>query len=469
MKKERLIPHRAGSDIIIELATRLYPSILQPFREAISNSIDEKSTKCEISLLPDKITFEDWGEGIKDFDKFTYYGLYQKREIEGDIIGRKGLGKLSLMMLGSDISIYTNNGQVGMYFKMTPEGFTKPRQGSPNSFISHKGTMIIIHKPKVYPLQKELVDYLENIFDIKIAHGLEIIVNNSKLKVKTDFKEQNIFRSKDFEITGNLIEDEKGRGALKVYINHVHVTTISIAPDLLFSGWVNCNALEPTTDRNDIVRDNKFNEVLVLLKKYVYDKFPRRDFEVTRSEIAIVNNMAKMLKGYLRYSGLYPEGSMQVNGGGGVLTSSTLSITKKEEKEEKGKEVKKKVPEYTKLRVSVPEEKLLKHQIKTRYGTIWWVDNDPNHEPIYFDPPNMIYYSKNNPLWKFVIDKSEGFGPHWIRFIPYLARVSASIYLWKSKKENDVNEFKQQIDLATHFFLKEHLMREKVSIECVEE
>jgi len=66
--------HKAGADIIRELAVRLYPSSLEPFREAISNALDEGSDKIEIQASNQEIIVEDWGEGIDNMEKFFEFG-----------------------------------------------------------------------------------------------------------------------------------------------------------------------------------------------------------------------------------------------------------------------------------------------------------------------------------------------------------------------------------------------------------
>ena len=61
-------PHEIGRDLIPELATRVYSSQLDSFREAISNAFDENSKQVTLSIRKDRIVIEDWGNGIKDYD-----------------------------------------------------------------------------------------------------------------------------------------------------------------------------------------------------------------------------------------------------------------------------------------------------------------------------------------------------------------------------------------------------------------
>src|SRR5215204_7331094 len=104
-------PHEVGKDLIPELAMRVYSSQLDSFREAISNAFDENSQKVALSVSNNKIVIEDWGNGIKDYDEFRKFGQASKKSRKGEVIGEKGLGKLSLLNLGKVVCFETNNGR----------------------------------------------------------------------------------------------------------------------------------------------------------------------------------------------------------------------------------------------------------------------------------------------------------------------------------------------------------------------
>lgn len=103
------LEHKAGTDIIYELAVRLYPSSLEPFREAISNALDEGSNKIEIHASNQEIVVDDWGGGIDDVENFAKFGEASKAGLGGEIIGQKGLGKLSLLRFGEKVNFRTNS------------------------------------------------------------------------------------------------------------------------------------------------------------------------------------------------------------------------------------------------------------------------------------------------------------------------------------------------------------------------
>lgn len=130
--------HEVGKDLIPELAMRVYSSYLDSFREAISNSFDENSKKVALSISNDKIVIEDWGKGIKDYNEFRKFGQASKKSRKGEeVIGEKGLGKLSLLNLGKVICFETNHGKEGMKFYMTLDGFSRQYARKPLRFLFH--------------------------------------------------------------------------------------------------------------------------------------------------------------------------------------------------------------------------------------------------------------------------------------------------------------------------------------------
>src|SRR5919198_1011783 len=137
--------HEVGKDLIPELAMRVYSSPLDSFREAISNAFDENSAKVALLLRNDKIVIEDWGNGIRDYNEFRKFGYASKKSRKGgeEVIGEKGLGKLSLLNLGNCVCFETNNGTAGMKFYMTLDGFSSPIYKT-TAFVFHVGTRITI-------------------------------------------------------------------------------------------------------------------------------------------------------------------------------------------------------------------------------------------------------------------------------------------------------------------------------------
>ncbi len=180
------LEHKAGIDIVHELALRLYPSCFESFREAISNCLDEGSKKVEILTSFNRVIVEDWGRGIEDLEKFRTFGDYAKAKRDGgETIGMKGLGKLSLLRMGRTVNFKTNNGRFGIDITMTPE-FLDTNMGALEEFLPHQGTRVDIENPVEVPKNEDLADYLKLCFGLRIASGTEIILNGIPLTSKVD-------------------------------------------------------------------------------------------------------------------------------------------------------------------------------------------------------------------------------------------------------------------------------------------
>ena len=300
--------HEVAKDLIPELAMRVYSSHFDSFREAISNAFDENSQKVVLSISDDKIVIEDWGNGIQDYDEFRKFGHASKKSRKGEVIGEKGLGKLSLMNLGGIVCFETNNGNTGMKFYMTLEGFTSPiYKKDTNAFILHRGTKITITKlATTTPDMEELTAYLKKAFSLRLAQGAKIILNDQSInpRLSLDPKEQFLFeltkvKDGDVNVTGNLKAADDGRGIVDLYVDHVFVTSLEVDTRRKFDGWVNCNALTPETSRNNIVQNCIYREFIYLLRRYT-SRFPLRDISVDEYKLMLSRELNVLLKNYLR-------------------------------------------------------------------------------------------------------------------------------------------------------------------------
>jgi hypothetical protein len=271
MAQTSIYPHEVGRDLIPELATRVYSSQLDSFREAVSNAFDEDSKQVALDITKDRIVIEDWGSGIKNYDEFRKFGQASKKSRKGEVIGEKGLGKLSLLNLGSTVRFETNNGSIGMRFYMTLAGFSKPEYGKAgSSLLSHKGTKITITKLANAVDTSEVTSYLRKTFGLRLVRGASITINAEPVKPRFAFdpKEMILFRLSrhNVNVTGNVRFSEDGKGAVDVYIDHVFVTSLEVDTRRKFEGWINCNALTPETSRNNIVQNEIYKEFAVQLR-----------------------------------------------------------------------------------------------------------------------------------------------------------------------------------------------------------
>jgi len=446
------LEHKPGKDLIYELAVNMYPTLLECFREAISNAYDEGAKKVDLHVSNNEVIFEDYGEGIDDVEKFTSFGHATKAKLGGEIIGEKGLGKLSLLRLSKKVNFRSNNGEYGLNLIMTPQDFDC-EHGGVNKFLSHRGTRIVIPNPEGIPPIDELSNFLKKSFGLRIAKGSEIILNGTPLdikKFKIDPAEKLICRlKKEIDITGNIKADKKGRGSLDLYIKHVFVCSVLIDPERRFSGWVNCNKLVPTTARNDFRRDDSvYRDLFAHVREYVR-KFPKIEEEISQDEVKIGNKLNKLLENWLKDMKLIPAGMMPL--GKGDVRNLDKRPKKPKEKESLKDE---KESEYIKKYSQPKTNKPIKRTEKTSYG-IHWVDQNIGNskDPIFFIEPNIIVRNRTNDLYKFAVKKKQSLGQKWLRLIPYLSR--AAIAMNPDFMKWSREEMFLEVDKTTRHFLKQ--------------
>src|SRR5207245_10276827 len=130
-----------------------------------------------------------------------------------------------------------------------------------------------------------------------------------------------------------------------------YVTSLRGNPQRSFTGWINCNELMPTTSRTETVKDERYQDFLSHLKEHVASRFPKKEEEIGKDEIWLGNELANLLKNFLKDMNLYPEGKILLEKDG-ESTPTALRETKKREKLLETKESEKEVPEYVKIHMS---------------------------------------------------------------------------------------------------------------------
>jgi hypothetical protein len=472
-------PHELGRDLIPELAMRVYSSQLDSFREAISNAFDENSQKVVLSTSNDKITIEDWGNGIKDYDEFRKFGQASKksRKERGEVIGEKGLGKLSLLNLGSMVCFETNNGKMGIKFYMTLSGFSSPiYKKNTTAFIPHRGTKITITKlATTIPGTDELAAYLKKAFSLRLAQGATIVLNKQAIKPRPnlDPAEQFLFEltkveDSDANVTGNLKATEDGKGIVDLYIDHVFVTTLEVDTSRKFDGWVNCNALTPETSRNNVVQNGRYREFIFLLRRYT-SRFPLGEISVDKYKVMLSRELNALLKSYLKDMRIKVqpqllEGNVISKGkGGSKFAASQLSTSTGDNVEKKPIRGVLNITKKASIdpSINIPDKRQEQQQQQENIqsnNTIRWefADLGNEREPIYFVPPNIICCNTSNDLYKFAMEKNRHYGPTWIRMLPYLARIAVAMGTdSESVSCLTPEQLNRKIDEAMRYFLRQ--------------
>ena len=107
--------------LLNHLGLNLYSNASAVISEAVANSWDADATTVNISILPDRITIFDDGCGMDVTDinnKYLNVGR-QRRNVDGGttekfsrpVMGRKGIGKLSLFSIADRITVYSVKGE----------------------------------------------------------------------------------------------------------------------------------------------------------------------------------------------------------------------------------------------------------------------------------------------------------------------------------------------------------------------
>ncbi|HKU48700.1 MAG TPA: ATP-binding protein [Nitrososphaera sp.] len=446
-------PHEVGRDLIPELATRVYSSQLDSFREAISNAFDEGSKQVALSIAKNRIMIEDWGGGIKDYDQFRKFGQASKKSRTGEVIGEKGLGKLSLLNLGSTVLFETNNGVSGMSFYMTLAGFSTPEYGDmPDAFVPHKGTRITITKLASTADIGEISPYLRKAFGLRLVRGARITINSEPLKPRFahDPRESVLLNLPQCgaDVTGNIASIEEGKGMVDVYIDHVFVASMEVDTTRRFGGWINCNALTPETSRNNIIQNQIYKEFAIHLRRYA-SRFPFRETGIDARNLMLSRELNTLLKSYLK------DMKVSVRSGLSIAASSSSSATRNQ-KSEKSTVVAKAsngVAQSLEKTPSSSSSKESSGKVRVRWQ---YADLGNEKEPIYFVPPNTVYCNTSSDLYRFAVTKSRSFGPTWIRLLPYLSRIAVSMTTSAgSSSKLRPDEFNLKVDQATRYFLQQ--------------
>jgi hypothetical protein len=301
--------HEFGRGIIRELAKYLYKSPKSAFKEAVSNALDQMTkdnARVDIytDVLPDgDIVIEDWGTGIEDYERFKHIAIGDKivdgrissyEIIDDNIIGQKGLGKLSLLNLSSiaTVEFYSHSKKVGMKIVMTDEldGFT-PEYINNTDALPHLGVKVIIKQArKKLITEGELMKYLSKVFAIRIARGAKIFVNGNMVTVPEGFnsREYPLFQFDDGTwVKGNLNAVEKAPlNNLDIFVKNVYVDSKGF--DFKVEGWLNYNKLQLTSSRDAIheegVEYEKFIQGLTKHLEENYDKKTEKKDQQVKAE-----------------------------------------------------------------------------------------------------------------------------------------------------------------------------------------
>lgn len=198
MAKSYKYTMKMSLSVLNHLGLNLYSNVPAVLSEVVANSWDADAEKVEINIDVDndKIEIIDDGNGmdLNDInDKYLNVG-YQKRDSEGvytprlkrHVMGRKGIGKLSLFSIANRVEIHSVKGRQKNGFLMTVPQIKKqigsskeyhPDEVAENKIVIKKGTKIILSD------LKRKISLSEVALRKRLARRFSVIGDKNKFQV----------------------------------------------------------------------------------------------------------------------------------------------------------------------------------------------------------------------------------------------------------------------------------------------
>lgn len=304
--------------ILSELASA-YRNKLDAFRELIGNAFDADAFTVSINLSDEsQITIDDDGIGLESSSQYTQAGNLHKKDekqtpkLRRMFIGRKGIGRLAINMLGKESVVSSNNDKkiINIAIKFNENGvptYQLIENTPPNYSKTYRGTKIIIKNLKTSIRESELTAYLRETF-IGVMnpinskdYPLSIFINGNKL-TPIPLPNEIVGRwSTSIGFIEYWLKPEKSRKTIGILWRGTHIKSWIGLDNHPCSGSININFLDPDPSRGDFkdIGDEKQvfeNE----LRKLIMVKIPRRkrerEDELDDEAIKNFQNLLKLLK-----------------------------------------------------------------------------------------------------------------------------------------------------------------------------
>lgn len=346
------------SSVIEEVSK--YPNVLDTIREYVANAWDADSERLEITVKDNSLSIEDWGSGITNFKVFWGVADQYKAAIEltprfrRKPIGRKGLGKLSFMMLGNKISVETRTSFKAEYSdadfnKMKFYGYPRKKI---NEVLSHRGTQITITELKTELHKDEIIKYIkENLYGLILPIASDkpmiIFVNQEKVVPKRFSGTPGTISTALGDIYSNLIPAKIAK--IDLLYRGVKVREANPAPTHPAKGYFNVDWVTPTPDRSNFADSEEARLFFVEIKKYVLKHIPVKNEDAPRDLEKTLKEVSKLFDQILRDLGLLPENLMPVSRTAkptdlemGGVAEREMTPQEEEEKEKQGPQIERK-------------------------------------------------------------------------------------------------------------------------------
>lgn len=275
--------------VLNHLGLNLYSNTAAVLSEVVANAWDADATEVNIQISQDTISITDNGNGMDVSDinsKYLTVG-YQKRDesavssvLHRPVMGRKGIGKLSLFSIANVIELYSQKGKELNGFKIDTDSlrdaikqneFYYPKELSVKDIhFDGSGTKIVLSdlkKRRVAPLAKHLRQRLARRFAIiGEKNNFKVSVNGEKISIADRnylSKAECVWMflpEKDAEEYRKDIEDQTK--AEKVKLKKILPSEISIGENnYRITGWIATSSVP-----NELEDDENLNRIAIMVR-----------------------------------------------------------------------------------------------------------------------------------------------------------------------------------------------------------
>jgi hypothetical protein len=302
---KQIDPHEFGENAIRELSTHLYKYPKSAVKEAITNGLDEQAGKPKEAKIDitthvgpdDDLWIEDPATGIKDYKKFkTVLRGYKEvggrlssyGDIDEDIGGNKGLGKLGFLMLAGGeiptVEFWSHRPRIGeikaqgMKVTMTEKGFEVEYMDTLEA-LPHPGVRVVIKhcKWELLPKETDLIKYIAKMFAIRIARGTKIFIDGNKISAPEAFnsKAEDLFSLSDGSIIKGNIRTDDNPEHKNMQIFNKNIFVDEFWTEHKATGWINDNFIIPTSSREGIEETARWLEIRQGLMQYLDENYEK--------------------------------------------------------------------------------------------------------------------------------------------------------------------------------------------------
>jgi hypothetical protein len=406
---DRIVIH---SSVIEEVSK--YPNALDSIREYVANSWDADADRLEITLGDNYLRIEDWGTGVSNFKLFWGVadqhksGIVLTPKYKRKPIGRKGLGKLSYMMLGNKISVETRTPHKAEYSDADFSNMkfdVLPRKKI-DEVLNHKGTQITIRDLKVEIKKDELIKYLkDNLYGLILPiacpeHPMKIFVNNEKVcPTKIDGNSGTMVTSFG-DIYCNLKPSKTSR--IDALFRGVKVKEVNPAPTHPARGYFNVDWTIPTPDRSNFTDSEEARLFYAEIKKYVLRNIPSKNEDSPKDMEKSMKDISKIFEDILRDKQILPENQMPSSRTSSPTDLKAGGVAEQENKQTKSEE---KESQETQQERRKLQNKILKGKekpLRTAFGINFFMSKVGRDKPavVTFKEEKTVIFNMDHDLLK---------------------------------------------------------------------